>query len=130
MSERKLDPITLHALIDGELPPDEHAIALEATNADSNAGLMYTEYRRLKEAVSLLPTIDAPHAAWKRCVNRLDEIERSRKAERFVTRYAWGMTAAVFFLIVGAGAWNRLTGQHMGAGDVTHMASLLSPLDR
>src|ERR1019366_3102183 len=129
MSENNLDPTILHAVIDGELPPHEHEAALEAINADPGASLLHAEFRRLKTAVASLPTVDVPSGAWKSCTRRLDELDRNRKAERFVTRYAWALSASVFFLILGAGSWNRLTGQHLGASDVTHMASVLSPFD-
>jgi anti-sigma factor RsiW len=117
-------------VVDGELPPQEHAAALESINADPGAALLHAEYRRLKSAVGSLPAVEVPSAAWKSCTRRLDELDRNRKAERFVTRYAWAMSASVFFLILGAGAWNRFTGQHLGASDVTHMASMLSPFER
>ena len=129
MSENNLDPTILHAVIDGELPPHEHEAALEAINADPGASLLHAEFRRLKTAVASLPTVDVPSGAWKSCTRRLDELDRNRKAERFVTRYAWALSASVFFLILGAGSWNRLTGQHLGASDVTHMASVLSAPD-
>lgn len=130
MSETNLDLTIVHAVVDGELPPTELASALEAIKANPSASFYYGEYRRLKVTVSGLSQPELPPGAWKNCTRRLDEIDRSRKAERFVTRYAWAMSASVFLLIVGAGSWNRLTGQHLGAGDVAHMASVLSPIDR
>ena len=125
-----MDPTILHAVIDGELEPHEYAAALEAINDDPSASLLHTEFRRLKTAVGSLPTVDVPQGVWRTCTRRLDELDRNRKAERFVTRYAWALSASVFMLILGAGSWNRFTGQHLGAGDVSHMASVLSPFDR
>ena len=126
MSDNNLDPTVVHAVIDGELPAHEHAAALEAVNGDPSASLMYSEYRRLKAAVASLPAVEVPRGTWHACTRRLDELDRNRRAERFVTRYAWALSASVFFLILGAGSWNRLTGQHLGAADVTHMAGLMS----
>ncbi len=129
MTEKNLDPMTLQALIDGELPPEEHDAALETANMTLKLQVCCTpNILASKKPSEPSPTVDIPHDGWKRCVKRLDDIDRSRKAERFVTKYAWAMSLCVFLLIVGAGSWNRLTGQHMGAGDVSHMASLLSPL--
>jgi|SRR5579862_1699908 len=130
MSEMNLDPTIVHAVVDGELPPHELAAALESINADPRTSLLHAEYRRLKSAVASLPAVDVPSNAWRSCTRRLDELDRNRRAERFVTRYAWAMSASVFFLILGAGAWNRFTGQHLGASEVTHMASMLSPFER
>lgn len=130
MIDKNLDPTIVHAAIDGELEPQEHAATLDAISADPAASALYAEYRRLKFAVSALPQADVPKGAWRSCTRRLDEIDRNRRAERFVTRYAWAMSAGVFLLIVGAGSWNRLTGQHLNPGDVAHMASVLSPFDR
>ncbi|MHB8636019.1 MAG: hypothetical protein ACYC96_06055 [Fimbriimonadaceae bacterium] len=130
MSETNQDPTIVHAVVDGELTPHEHAAALEAINADAGASLLHAEYRRLKAAVAALPEVEVPANAWRSCKRRLDELDRNRKAERFVTRYAWGLSASIFFLILGAGSWNRLTGQHLGASDVTHMASMFGSFDR
>ncbi|HLK15811.1 MAG TPA: hypothetical protein VKT78_13490 [Fimbriimonadaceae bacterium] len=128
MSELNIDPTILHAAIDGELPTHEHAAALAAISADPAASVQYAEYRRLKDSLGSLPPVDVPAGVWKGCTRRLDELDRNRKAERFVTRYAWGLCASVFLLIMGAGSWNRLTGQHLGASDVTHVAGVINPL--
>ncbi len=95
-----IDPLALHALADGEISMSE---ALRLTRdveaeADVVAELRAIEFRKLlmKEKVE-----ERSDQAWRRC--RAADIDKARRVEGFVGRYAWAL-CSVFFLVIFTGA--------------------------
>jgi hypothetical protein len=130
MAEKRIDSETLHAFIDGELPAAERSAAMTAIQEDPKASLDHAIYVSLKNATTTLPAPQYPEGAWKQCVRRLDDIDRTRRTEHFVSRYAWVMCGAIFLLILGAGGVNRLRGQSFDSNEMSHIASSLIPTSK
>lgn len=117
----------LHAFADGELPSVE-ATALDAEIAASPA--LAAEVERIRSIKQCLATHAVRHEApevWKGCVGRLDEIDRVRKAEHFVGKYAWAICSLLFLVIVSGGILTRARGGSMRMGDVAAVSAGLVP---
>src|SRR5438045_8964116 len=62
------------------------------------------------------------------CCKRLDEIDRTKRVEGFVGRYAWAICSIFICLIFGAAWLNRMGGGGLNASDVAKAASTLAPI--
>jgi hypothetical protein len=127
MAEKRIDAETLHAFIDGELTAPEQEATMTAIQEHPTAALDLASFSALKAATAKLPSPQLPDGAWKTCVRRLDEIDRTRRTESFVGKYAWGMCGAFLLLIVGAGGLNRLHPQSFDSNEMGHITSSLIP---
>jgi anti-sigma factor RsiW len=92
----------LHALIDGELNSEEsrrlRALVDGSTSMQAELSAISNVKDLLRQKCSNSPTDEV----WKVCVVRLDEIDRSRKVESFVGKYAWAFCAGLFLLVIGS----------------------------
>lgn len=123
------DWMQMHALADNELDEQAKAAATELVQKDP---VCHAEYQAVQSLKSLLKThccSTPPPTLWNQTVKRLDAIDRTRKAESFVGRYAWALCGVFLVMIVGAATSNRLVAKRsVHAGDMAEMASSLSPL--
>lgn len=120
--------LDVHALIDDELSANERARVQELIKTDKVCAAEWTAVRQVKGALSekcLEPDCDE---IWQGCVKRLQEIDRTRRVESFVGRYAWGICGAFALVIVGAAGFNRLTGGGLNTGDVARVSASLIPI--
>lgn len=124
-----IDAEKLNALIDDELTPAERAevetLLAESPQARAEAGSI----RQLKSALAdhVRPVECADE--WKRCVGRLNEIDKAKKTRAFVDRYAWLMCTGLFAFIVVTGMMNRTHGgMRAGTSDLAH-ASMANTLE-
>lgn len=93
--------LDIHALADGELSKEESQ-ALRKLIASNPA--VEAEFSSISNFVDFVSSNAARHQAddcWKACVIRLNELDRSKKVEGFMGRYAWAMCATLFALIIG-----------------------------
>jgi anti-sigma factor RsiW len=118
-----IEPLNLHAFADGELSSDEMA-RLDKEIAES------PEASRELEAIRSLKTclqtrLDQPDAGtlWKQCASRLDELDKVKRAETFVGKYAWALSALLFVVILSGGMLNRMRGSSVGVGQVASISS-------
>jgi len=99
-----IDPIELHGLADGELAADREA---EVKRLLENCQASQAEFQSILALKTVLREKATPldnKLAWKGCVGRLNEIDRTRKIERLVSgRFAWGLCGAFFAAIIFAG---------------------------
>lgn len=118
------DLLDLHAYVDGELS-DEAAAAVRArVESDPAAAAEVAAIRKLKDLSCQCAGTITCDETWKLCTSRLGEMDRVRRTERFVGRYAWGLCAIVLFALVGAGMFNRAKdGSAIYASDVASIAS-------
>lgn len=116
--------LELHAYVDGQLS-EEQVNALQAKlNTHEAFALQYTQLRLLKSTISRMPSISPEPKVWKQCVSRLDALDSSRKTERFVTKYAWGICGLFFLMILVGGGLDRMGfAKHIGTGEVSQVAS-------
>jgi hypothetical protein len=119
MIEREL----LHAYCDGELSPAERA-QIEATlKQDAQAVVELQAIRHTKELISSNVRPMNDEALWRQCVGRLDEIDKTKKVEGFVSRYAWGLCAVFLFVILGGGVLHKMNPNSVRAGQVASYVS-------
>lgn len=121
-----IDPIKLHAYADGQATPDEIA-EIESRLKDCSASRAELEaIRSFKECVSRHPHSSDHSECWKACRGRLDEIDRSRKTEKFVSKYAWAFASGIVALVVLTGVARRgATTPSMGSADLAQIMSQL-----
>lgn len=121
------DNLELHALADGELSPED-AARVEARIA--NCAESMAEYKAIlamRDAGAKLKETVTCDATWSSCRSRLDAIDKARKVEGFVGRYAWGLAATFLFLILGAGQLNHSGDNPLRTSDVARVLSGLGP---
>ena len=123
------DRLLMHALADQELSAEERKNAEDhlATCPGCRA-----EYEAVGSLKTVLKTCKEPadtDAVWSRCRKRLDEVDRSKTVEAFVTRYAWGFCSLFIVIILSASLFNHFLGRHsLQTADVAQMASGLIPI--
>lgn len=121
------DLLDVHALADGECRGDDLD---RATRLAQTA-----EGRRELEAVRALRVclrtkLEAPAGdeAWSQCVARLDAMDKTRRIESFVGRYAWGLSGLLLAALVGTAMLQRTFGApDVRARDVAMLASGMFP---
>lgn len=122
-----IEPIILHAYVDGELSEAESRDieARLAQCAESRAEV--ASIRSMKSMVYSIPASDCQDA-WANCQSRLDALDRVRKSGNFITKYSWAFVAAVAAFIVIGGGISR----HAQAGvvDNSSLAGFVSSSSR
>lgn len=124
-----IDPIELHGLADGELSADKEAevkkllAACSASQAELQSIVGLKTFLREKT-----PAVECSQA-WKGCVGRLNEIDRTRKIERLVSvRFGWGLCSVLFATILFTGYIQR--GNHdpnQTSAELARMVASLGP---
>jgi len=123
----KNDPLIIHAYVDGETSPEERAAVEARIASDQQSSLLYLAIRDLKITVQK-HVQPVPHdELWSQCRKRLAEIDGREKAERFVTKYAWGICGAFLLAIVLGGVVNRYSPERrVQPQDLSRMMNLLA----
>lgn len=123
-----IDPLELHALADGELSPErEKEVLAQLANEPRSA----EELQSIQAMKSMLQSnMEKPEcdALWERCQSRLEEIDRSKRVESFIGRYAWGICGVFFLAIVVGGVMNRVSPKSVRANDVAGFVAGLTPI--
>lgn len=123
------DWIQMHALADGELDDQAKAQATELAQKDPACNAELQTVQALKSLLQTRCCCSPPPTLWTQTRKRLDAIDRARKADSFVGRYAWALCGVFLVMLVGAATTNRLAAKRsVHAGDMAEMASSLSPL--
>ncbi len=116
------DPINLHALADGELSSSEAKALHEALKTDARASAEHDAILNLKEMVAKNAVRHMEDEAWKGCLKRLDAIDKSRRVEGFVGRYAWALCGIMFaFILSGRYAMRNVQGDTANTADITQL---------
>lgn len=118
----------IHALVDGELSQEEEAQIREALAADPAAQREYQWAGAIKNLLHSKCARPTHEECWRRSMDQVRAIERSRRTNQFVGRWAWAMCLGVFLLIFGAAAFNRLNPSQ--SLERANLASLFGPLSR
>lgn len=106
MSERE----RIHAYVDGEIEPSEER-EVQRLLSEPKYRSEFESAIFLKEFLKKKAMRVEAEALWQRCRARLDGIDRTRRAESFVSRYAWALASILFLVMVTAGALNRTYGR-------------------
>ena len=123
-----IDRLELHALADGQLEGADRQRVSERVASCEESAAEYQAIVDLKKAVSAKCSPITCDQTWQKCRSRIEEVEKTRRIEGFVGRYAWALCSIFVVLIFGAGIMNRSLGDGVRAGDVPAMMSSLSPL--
>ncbi len=125
------DWMEIHALADGELSGESKRLAEAKLAASSELRAEFDAVLALKSTLKAKCQDEASEALWSACSARLDEIDRTRRVERFVGKYAWGLCAVFFAVILSAGVMNRSFGLgELGTGDVAKVVASLGGSSR
>jgi hypothetical protein len=121
-----IDRLDIHAFADRELAPDELTRLEREIASSPEATRELQAIQSLKSC--LLTKLEAPQPGevWKICSERLDELDRVKKAESFVGKYAWALSALLFAVILGGGLLNRARGYSVNMANVATFNSDLT----
>ncbi len=101
------DPIEFHAFVDGELSTSQVAEMEALIESSPIASREIQAIRQLKEFVwTKSSQVDAKDE-WKSCVLRLNEIDKARRVEFVVGRFAPALCGIFFLVIVAGGLVSR-----------------------
>lgn len=115
----------LHALADGELSAEEKAQLFAKLESDPTAQAEYQQITSLKSALRSTAKTPECDELWKACQGRLDEIDKTKRVEAFVGKYAWGICGVFFMAIAIGGVINRSISRAVQPNDVAgYMAGI------
>ncbi|HEY0868424.1 MAG TPA: hypothetical protein VGE01_13645, partial [Fimbriimonas sp.] len=118
----------LHALADGELSAEQTSELRRKLETDAEGKEEFERIVALKNCLSSRSLKEDCRAEWRGCVERLHEIDRSRRVERVVGRYAWAMCGVFFLFILAGGIAQRgIAGNRVASEDIVHAATNLIP---
>ena len=123
-----IDPIRLNAYVDEELN-DQDRSQLEAELRLCQLSQAETDaIRTIKTIISSRSETHTCTETWTVCIERLNGIDKARRTENFVTKYAWALCAGVFVTILVGGAINRSSS--LNSAELPNMMSQLTPSGR
>ena len=124
-----IDRSELHALADNELSESERQDLLRRMSDDASA---QAELQSIQSMKSMLRCQEGPELdtaeLWKRCQDRLTEIDKTKRVEGFVGKYAWGICGLFFLAIAMAGFFNRASGRSVRPDEVAGYVAGMSPI--
>jgi anti-sigma factor RsiW len=124
-----IDRLDLHAYVDGELTSEQQA-TLSRDLASSPKELEEVRaIQALKKSLREKALAPQSELLWQRCVGRLDEIDKTRRVERVVGKYAPALCAVMFVVIVVAGQFSHPTDRgNVSSPDLARMVGSLAPM--
>jgi len=121
-----IDPQDLHAYADEQLGKADKQRIRAALESDPAKQAELQQIIDLKAILAMKGESHTCDVTWKRCVSRLDELDKSRRIESFVGKYSWGLCGIIFASIMVGGVISR-QGGGVRTDDVARYASLLQP---
>lgn len=125
-----MERMDMHALADGQLEGAAKQAAEAARDADPALRAEFDSISILKQALQSKAEPITCAETWQKCRGRLEELEKRKRVEGFVGRYAWGLCSVFFVAILGAAMFNRSNGDGLRTGDAARMLSSLAPISR
>jgi hypothetical protein len=120
------DWTSISAYADGELGEAERQEVEERLQSCEQSQRELLAVLTLKETVQTKCVAMECSETWAKCQGRIRELEKTRRVENFVGRYAWGLCSVFLVLILGAAMLTRTNGTGLRTGDL--MSSMLSPI--
>ncbi len=115
----------MHGLADEQLSGKELETARNLAQNDPQCQAEYQWAQYLKGSISTKCRVETDRTAWKKALNQLDEIDRSKRIDGFVGKYAWAFCAVVLATILFGTLNSRTAGSQTLARE--HVAELFSP---
>ncbi len=124
-----MDRLDLHAYVDGELSrerSDQVKLSLSGSAEDLREAEAISS---LKQMLATRTTQPESAAEWNKCVSRLNEIDKTRKVERVVSKYAPAFCGALLGVILATGLLHKRSDPgHISSPDLAKMAGSLEPM--
>lgn len=119
-----------HILADRQASATELADLQTRIDGDPQLKREYHTVLLLKDTLSRHCTPVSDQAAWQSCRERLNAIDRTRKAERFVSKNAYYLVGGLAAMIIGVGFLQRqgASSATFTADQVPQLAAALNPL--
>ena len=122
------EPMQLHAYADGELTTAEANALRESLKRDPQGTAEVDAILNLKEFLSKNAPVHREDEAWKGCLRRLDAIDKTRRVEGFVGRYAWALCGVLFlFIVSGRSAMRNVQGDTARTADLARIIGSSQP---
>lgn len=123
------DALDIHALADGELSSADQARVRERIQADPALTAEYESILIVKQTVQAKCVSIGNDEVWRDCRERLDAIDKTKRVEGFMGRYAWALCLGFLIMIVGAASFNRMPNrQSVDTGDMARMVAGMTPI--
>lgn len=123
-----MDPTDLHAYVDGELTSEQSASVDQLVRDSRECSREVDAIRNLKSFVAAKAEPADAQKAWKACVKRLDEIDKTKRAEFVVGRFAPFLCAGLFAFILIVGRVTHPSDRgNLSGPDFAKMIGGLSP---
>jgi anti-sigma factor RsiW len=119
--------LDLHALADGEATESPSQELRDRIERDPACAAEYAAIQNLKDFVRGNVRNHREEESWKSCVKRLNEIDKTRRVENFVGRYAWALCGVAFVAIVGGGLLNHARPTQMDGTDLSSVMASFGP---
>jgi hypothetical protein len=127
MSDLKLD---VHALVDGENIDSERAQLLAAMEQDSTLKAEYEWAVYIKRTLNDKCKSQGSDECWQSAIVQLNAIDKTKRTENFIGRYAWAF-CGVFVLAIGiASVSNQITGRTSLATTSSAGFASLTPIQK
>lgn len=118
----------IHALADNELTAAERAEAEARLQVCDKSRAEYETVKALKGVLQSKCEPVKCDETWAKCQDRLKELDRTKRVERVVGRYAWAMCAFFVVAIFSAGMVNRMMPKNVAASEVARMSAGFAPI--
>jgi len=123
-----IDRLDIHAFADRELPAEDMARKEQEIAASPDASRELEAIQNLKGCLQTKMTPPAFGDLWSECRSRLDELDRVKKTEFIVAKYAWALSGLLFFVILGGGLFNHFHGSSVSVGRLASDISGMTPV--
>ncbi|HSI72038.1 MAG TPA: hypothetical protein VK934_02580 [Fimbriimonas sp.] len=125
-----IDPVELHAYADGELDKASAEHVRRQLQSDPASSAEVASIKSFKGMMSRVESVEC-QSEWKACVGRLDELDKVRRTEGFVTRYAWALCGVIFLFILAGGITTRLApSTSIASSDLARAVASLGPTSK
>lgn len=123
-----INPTDLHALADNELTPQEREAILAQLSTNPKAEAEYQSILAMKAMLASKADLPDVDALWRDCRGRFDELDKTRRVETFVGKYAWGICGAFFLAILVGGVFTRTGGKSLNPNDMDGIVASMTPM--
>lgn len=123
-----IDPLELHAYADGQLEATDRARVSRQLETDPASKAQLDSILSLKQFVSTNCQAVECKDEWKKCLGRLNELDKAKRTESFVGKYAWALCGVFFVAILMGGVMSR-NNPNSGreSADLARLAASFSP---
>jgi hypothetical protein len=123
-----VDPLKIHAVADGELCESElkeyQAQICQCKRSSAELQAIHAVKGVLAKAEPV-----ACEDSWRKCVQRLDAIDKTKSVESWVSKYAWGLCGGLFLFIVSGSLLHQASQNNvLSSSEVPRMVSGMGSL--